>query len=771
VADFITCVTEAVKAGALTKANGDRIIKAADPEKELDNIALEMNRTKRETMQQAIVLQKAYEDMSGVEDKGEGLIGLLTKSEKANYSNVEYRARVIAAKFHARNADMLSRFRTRKLGLSQDADGLRKLVRALYGEAIDDSDISAYAKSLSETYEELRQTFNKVGGSISKNENWTAPQTHNARAIKNIGLGTWKAEVLPMLDRTKMLDDVGNMLTDKQLDDALNYTFETITTGGLNKIKDLTVPMMGKKLARRHSERRFLYFKDADSWLAYNEKYGKSDVLTTLTDHIETLSHDVAMMERLGPNPSRAFEALRMQAKKEGAKALKLRHADAIYNVASGKIGGGELMGLADASASVSNVLTASTLGSAFLSALSDVAFNSITSSYRGMNFIRPIMRQLSGMNPANESDRIFAAKLGLIAESWNSRATAANRWADVYGVGPSAKTAEVVMRASLLSPWTEAGRHGFGLEFSSMLADNFGKSFDDLSAPIKRSFADYGITADDWDIFRSSNPMINRGAPFADFTQDGGAKFHEMVLSETEFAVPSPDYRVRAITTGGLERGSIKGQVWRAPMMLKSFPLTLITTHLARLANQATLGDKLGYGAALFASTTILGGVALQAKDIAAGREPRNMDGNGNLLIDKEFLVAAAQQGGGLGIYGDFIFSDQNRFGSSVWETIGGPKIDVMEKAVDITLGNIQQLARGEETDIMGEAVALAGRYQPKIWQTRLFQDAYIDALEKLADDDAEAGFRREIRKRQTDFNQGYWWKPGEPLPEALSK
>ena len=144
-------------------------------------------------------------------------------------------------------------------------------------------------------------------------------------------------------------------------------------------------------------------------------------------------------------------------------------------------------------------------------------------------------------------------------------------------------------------------------------------------------------------------------------------------------------------------------------------------------------------------------------------------MDRNGNMMIDKEFLVAAAQQGGGLGIYGDFLFSDQNRFGSSVWETLGGPKVDVLEKAVDISLGNVQQALRGEETDVAGELVSLAGRYQPKIWQTRLFQDAYIDAMEKLVDDDAESKFRREIRRRQTDFDQDYWWKPGEPLPEAL--
>ncbi|MBQ0795757.1 hypothetical protein [Zhongshania sp.] len=765
-ADFITCVNEAVRAGALSKGSGERILAASNPEAELDNVVLDLTRQKRETALQAVRLHAAYADMKTIDSAGEGLMALLTKSEKANFANIEYMAASAAARFHAKNADLLSRFRTRALGLSQDKEGLTQLVRGLYGETVADPDIAKYAKGLGETFEEMRQAFNKAGGSISKNEKWIAPQTHNRRAVIAAGKDKWKVDIIEMIDRRNMTDDNGRPLSAQELDTALDFVYESISTGGLNKAKDLAAPKFGRKLARRHSDRRFLYFKDADSWIKYNDIYGKSDVLTTLTDHIDSMGHDIALMERFGPNPSNTYKGLRAMAEKAGATPLKLRHVDAVWNVASGKVSQGDLVGVADFMQSTRNILTASTLGGAFLSAISDTAFNAITSKYRGISAIKPLVRQLSLLNPANEADRIAAVKIGLGAEAWLGRAHAANRYADTYGVGPTAKVAEAVMRGSLLAPWTDAGRKAFGMEFSSLLAENFSRSHRELDAPIKKAFLEYGIRPADWDRFRISKPLSHNNSSYADFTQDGGEKFQQMVLSETDFAVPTPDYRVRGITTGGKERAGFTGQAWRSVMMLKSFPITLMTTHMMRVAHQSTFGNRLTYSAALFGSTMLMGGIALQAKDIAAGRDPRNIDRNGNFIPDPQFIAAAIQQGGGLGLFGDFIFSDVNRFGGDLRLTLAGPTGELVASAVELTAGNIMQAVRREETNVLGEAVEFISRYQPKMWQTRLFQDAVMDQLEILADDNANSRFRKIVRRREKDFDQGYWWKPGQPLP-----
>ena len=246
------------------------------------------------------------------------------------------------------------------------------------------------------------------------------------------------------------------------------------------------------------------------------------------------------------------------------------------------------------------------------------------------------------------------------------------------------------------------------------MVADNFQKSFADLETGLLDAVGRYGITEQDWDGFRKQSPLMLRGAPYADMTQEGGVKFHQMVLSETDFAVPTPDARVRAVTTMGTSRATVSGMGIRTVMQLKSFPITILMGHGMRMAYQNTNGKKLQYFGGLMAITTLLGGITLQAKDLAAGREPRPIfDSEGS---PEKFIGAAILQGGGMGIFGDFLFSDQNRFGSGPASTLLGPTGDLINRATKLTLGNIQEAYKGEETHIFSETIDFAERYTPDI-------------------------------------------------------
>ena len=769
-ASFKECIDIAIKDKRISADVARQILAADDQNAAIDDVLGNLSRQRREASIQAVRIHEAYNKMES-HSKGlyDGLVSLMTKDPtgEAGYKNVEFLGKYYEGKYHAMFAEAMSNFKTRMLGFSQDEVGLNKLVKAIYGETIDDPKIQRFAEEWLEVTDVMRSDFNARGGSISKNERWFMPQHHDARAIEKLGLEEWKTYIRPLLDTNFMFDDAGQPLTRQgqlfdQVDEALDSVYETITTHGLNKLKELTVPRLGKKLSRKGSERRFLYFKDADSWIAYQNKFGRGDVFTTLTDHINSMANDISLMEVFGPNPETTFKALK--AKAEGQKALTNRQkyfAESIYNVVSGKINQGELTGVSDFMQTTRNLLTAAFLGKAFLSAISDTGFEAITANYNKIPAIKVFSRKLSLLNPANEADRIFATKIGLISEN-AMRASAGNRYSDIYGTGMSTKIAEGVMRASLLQPWTEMGRKAFGMEFSSMLAENFGKTIDELDVEVKRAFDTYGINEEDWNLFRSSKPLDYKGAKFADMLEPGGIKFHQMIMSETDYAVPMPDARVKAMTTGGLGRGKIEGQAWRSVMMLKSFPLTIATTHLYRAAFQASNGQKLQYAGLLLATTTVLGGIALTAKDVAAGREPRAMD-------NPKFFAAALVQGGGLGILGDYAFSDVNRFGGGIVSTAFGPTGQLTDDMVKLTLGNLQEAVRGEETNVLGESARFAERYTPDIWQTHLLKNALFDQIEMLADEDAQRKYNRIVRKRQKDYEQGYWWKPGEPLPEAM--
>ena len=77
---------------------------------------------------------------------------------------------------------------------------------------------------------------------------------------------------------------------------------------------------------------------------------------------------------------------------------------------------------------------------------------------------------------------------------------------------------------------------------------------------------------------------------------------------------------------------------------------------------------------------------------------------------------------------------------------------------------------AAGEETNAGREALAFAAQNTPgsSIWYLRLaWERLFVDQLRRLIDPEAEAAFARTERRYARDFEQGYWWRPGEPTPD----
>ena len=769
-ASFKFCIEQAIKDKKITKDVADQLRQADDPEVALKNMVETVSREKREKAVDAVRISVALDKINNhPEGAGVGLISLLARdlTGKAGYMNIDLLSAAYTKQYMAKFADGLSTFRTRMLGLSQDEESLNMFIKAVYGETVGDPKIQKIAKDWAELAEDLRVDFNSKGGSISKNENWLFPQNHDMRLIKNAGPKEWKAFISNKLDRPKMLDDNGKPLTDAQIDEGLDYVYQTIATGGMNKAKGLTVPRgLGSKLSRKGSEQRFLFFKDANSWIAYQNKFGKGDVLTTLSDHIQGRATDIAMVQTLGTNPRVMYDALKFQAKKiqvDRGKPIgeaSLSMLDAVYKTVSGEINGGQMVNLADGMQFVRNLQVASKLGGATLSSFTDIATASLTAHYNNIPMTKVFKRHMSLLT-SSEEDKILLARMGLALDSWYGRAHSANRFSDTYGTGASAKTAEAVLRLSGLEAWTESGRKAFGIEFAGMLSDNFGKTVDELHPSVQRAFKTYGINKQDWDSFRNTKPLEMMGTKVADLTADKSMKFHAMILQETDFAVPTPGARERAIATGGLERGTVWGQISRSAMMIKSFPITMATTHLYRGATQATMGGRVQYLGALLGSTTLLGAFALQVKDVAAGRETRDMDAS--------FWVSAFVQGGGGSLAADFVVSDVNKYGKGFLESLAGPMGSLVNDTFNLTIGNVRQAIAGDETNVLGEATKFIEDITPGVWQTQLLMDSMFDNIRMMADPNFEKSLSSVRQKRMKEYGQGYWWEPGETPLEVL--
>lgn len=760
--------------------NGKMDARAARPIAERNALAAkaaELALKKRQTALQAIVMNKAITNANNHSGTfGDGVMALLVKDmgEGAGYSNIDNRAKVILGSFHAEFAPVMDSYRTKMMGLKQDDQGLRNMVRELFGDGTGDGLAKRHADTWTQVSETARVRFNQAGGDIRHLEGWRLPQFHDSIRVGRVTKEKWKLDITDGLDRNKMLNSSGHPMDDLEFDLMLDKAYETIRTNGLSDM----VPGAsgGSKLANTRQDHRVLMFKNGDAWLKYHDTYGHSDIYTTLTDHLSSMAQDISKLEILGPNPEAAFRTLRDMAKQDGLAGTKLDFLESTWNTVSGKINQAQSVVLADFMKATRSFIVAAKLGGAFLSALSDLAFQRLTSKFNGLSANKVIARQLALFNPSNADDRLAAIKMGLTADAWATRALAANRESEVTGAGLSAKAADFVMKATFLSSWTDAGRKAFGMEFHSFIAENTVKAFNDLPTALKNGFKRYGITTDDWELMRSNKSIDHKGAKY--FSSENimsrtdlntkqkielSTKIQEMVLTETDYAVPTPDARVRAITTMGQRSGTIMGEISRSAFMFKSFPITVMSTHLMRGVKQKGWRGKGSYLSSMAVSTTVMGGLALQAKEIAKGRDPKNIQ-------TPEFFGAAFLQGGGAGIFGDFLFSDANRYGQGPITSLFGPVAGLADDFVTLTLGNMQEVAKGEDTNFGSEAIRFAYRNMPggNLWYSRLaFERMVINEMQEAVDPNAAKRFRKQVKTRKKDHQQGYWWKPGKTTPD----
>jgi hypothetical protein len=181
--------------------------------------------------------------------------------------------------------------------------------------------------------------------------------------------------------------------------------------------------------------------------------------------------------------------------------------------------------------------------------------------------------------------------------------------------------------------------------------------------------------------------------------------------------------------------------------------------THLARGFQQIGFGGKFKYLASMILGGTVMGAFAYELKQIAAGKTPTKPEDMG-----MRYWINAMIYGGGLGIFGDFLFSDQNRYGGSLEKTAMGPVAGFFSDLIGLTFGNVVQGLSGEKTNAGKELAAFIQRYTPgnNLWYTRLvFERILFDTLEKLLNPNYASDTRRNINRLKSRTGQDYWWSP----------
>jgi len=768
-----------------------------------------------------------YKNANGEVDMANAYRALYAHDQYAHLPNIERQVDIERGKAHALMAKLIDEQKYGWGGTkSKRAKANQKMiVREIFGENTGNVNAKEIALTWKGGAEHVRKRANYFGMKILSRKDWGLPTIHDTSLIRPVPKSAWFDYILPRLDVENMIDErTGLAFNNKTFRETLigdKGVYENITTEGMATFKP-GVNSYGKALHNRRLDHRFLKFKNADAWMEYQAKFGNPDAFKTMMDHINGMSRDIAMLKILGPNPDAthtwAFGVIKKQAgidtaaeaqgkfkrkktiikdsklKKEGIKIFRSEqdrtnailenvtnlfayHKGSLHRPIDGFFG--------NTFAAQRQILTSAQLGGAAVMTITDLHWTRRTAKFNGLPATKANAKAVKFLAEGMKKDKAMgrtAIRLGLIAEMWSSVAGVQARYLnEVDAPFWSKRVSDFVLRGSGLSHATQGNKWAFGWIAMGELAEQSNKTFNKLDPKLQKQFKRYGIGEKDWEIIRKTKlydagvdepSMVGKGATFlrpddihARADLDSATREYlttrlmTWLTNETNFAVPTSSAKGRITLAGNAQPGTLKGEIVNSMLMYKNFPITLGMTHLARGFQQVGLKGKAQYLVPMIIGGTVMGALAYEIKQVAAGKKPTPLNKMG-----VRYWLNAMVYGGGLGIFGDFLFQDSNRYGGSFSKTLVGPGMAFIGDLIDLTFGNVSELVSGEKTNAGKELAAFIQRYTPgnNVWYTRLVIERILfDTLEKLLNPNYQSDTRRNINSLKRRTGQEYWWSP----------
>ncbi|GAB7024696.1 hypothetical protein [Salidesulfovibrio brasiliensis] len=705
------------------------------------------------------------------------------------------------------------------------------------------------AQVLSDVSDLSRRRLVAAGADVKRLRNWL-PQRHDPLRIMHAGREQWKEFIIKndLLDRERTF----GRIADEQMDEVLDEVFDHIVRGrDVDAVTDWQNVVLKRPadLARKLSEQhRALFFKDAESWMAYSEKFGGGDVVDSVLGHLRINAQNTAKLEILGHNPQAFLETYIRKVEKdvwknpllsdEEKKALTNRLPQDLnqpvnrvamaWKVSSGEadravpnFAGPAKWGMAWATmgSSIRSWVSMGKLGMAVISSVTDVATAASRLRWHGINPVKGYSEMLRGLlhGKTPEDQQAIAHLLGVGFDSMLGDIHA-RFMAEDQVHGRMSKYAQKFFKLSGLTWWTERMRESFALMSSAHMAMQTKKGWAELDDGYRHLLGLHGIGEREWKVVQKLEKRAADGREFvvpeavrfldeadiAEYVAPELAKYEAHVqdewlkkrpqgaqipsgepgyeahkamhldpvrprlmkkawsdledklssffLDETAYGVIQPDDRTRMWQTAGMQPGTVWGEVARFMMQFKSFPIAFtqkaIMPHL-----KGRPGGKGDFGglAQLIAGTTVLGALAMTTKDALKGREPRDFSMPNTWL-------AAMIQGGGAGIYGDFLLGKFSRFGDSPLKTVEGPFLNTADDLARMLLNTLHG-----DPPSAGQSMYMTINNTPfvNLWYTRLPLDYMI--LYNLQEMASPGHLRRTQRRLKKEYGQEFILPPGD--------
>lgn len=673
------------------------------------------------------------------------------------------------------------------------------------------------AKILRKWQEVGRIEANRHGAWIGKEPNYVVRQSHHPDRLASAGFEQWKADIQPQLDLARMFPDG----QPKDLGEWLHETYLNLTTGvrpdGDVSGERMAAFKGPGNLAKKLSQERVLHFTSPEGWYDYNAKYGFGNIREAYVQGLHRTAERTGLMQVLGTNPEANLNSIitAVRASLSRSDPEKLKTFDSArgrfergYKEVSGFTRQVVSQRLANVGAAIRTFNTLTGLGGAVVSSVTDVPIRASALRFQGQSYlgellkglVAPIKRVVAGVGSPERKATLAA--LGYFNEI--SMGNLAARFSpDENLPGRLQKATHTFFKWNLLGGWTDEMRRSSLESMGHFFGGLAEQDFASLSERTQSTLQRFRIGPDEWTAMRGGlveesggerfltpeavrqlDPRsfrslakdqireikaeaVKAGKPdsverqiarvLEDTRESIASRLQTLYADEVNSAAVSPDARTLATLRQGTQAGTPMGEALRLFWQFKSFGIAIMQRGFLRefygYGNGA--GGKIGMsearGLALFMAGSIgFGYLAMAMKDLLRGKEPKPLD-------NPKTWTAAAAQGGGFGIYGDFLFGEASRTGGGFLQTLGGPTVGKADSAYQL----YSAAKRGD--DVGAQALRLAYTNTPylNLFYLRMATDYLV--LYELQEAMNPGYLRRMERRQQEQTGQEWWLKPSE--------
>jgi hypothetical protein len=666
-----------------------------------------------------------------------------------------------------------------------------EIMREMIGEPTGVKGAKDIARILKESQNSWRLRLNDLGANIGELDDWITRTTHNtekmaaasksSRLIEDNRLA-WVEYIQTRLNLKRTFADVNDPL---EISKILSSIYDSLMTGDHLKHGGTNSIYGTKNVTNRLNSSRVLHFKDLQARQEYNIKFGEPSLQTSVFNVLTSSAKNIVIMQELGTNPQDTFNKILALLKKKYKNSdykivrdLNFENFQGAFSQIDGSINVIGSQTLAKIGIVVRGTGDMARLGGTLITSFADLAPYMGTTNFQGRGLLTGLFEAINGLLGGN--NRAAMEALEVVSNS----IVVSNR-GNVFGDGGDL-TGSIGNLRNKFFKWN--GLNGWVASLKSSMALGVAKFYGSLSETKffnlekrERNFLTlYGIDEGKWDMLRSikslavdnkryltaegakdiSDSVINKylgrklsARELRNFKNDLELTWRNVLNDQGTHGTPEPDTQIRAITTMGSIKGTYMGELNRFIMQYKNFSVSLYKKILRREMDSYGPDESKLIGASMLASTlmlgTIFGYIVLSVKDMLSGRSPR--DPKKLSVIMQSFV-----QGGGGGIYGDFLMSEiQNQYGNGIFETALGPTASDIKKFIDMVKTMNEPKKAGKKF------LELAEGHTPfiNLYYTKAAYDYLIGYQIK---EYLDPGFFKRMKDRnEENRGQTYYFKP----------